>query len=186
MPQPILSPVPRYPDIIIALDLMSTTPPRFHWFIFVPNDPATNAASANSSYAGTKLHAVTNGLQGDDRRWSYDRSPLSLATSPAVAAAAVISRLPANKGVDDLDALLKQIPMATPGVDRDREPAWTCRVWIREAVRRMHAHGYVVCEDVDALEEEMWTYGRRAAAMIEEDTFSVATLHTAVNARGPT
>lgn len=142
--------------------------------------PVDQASGVNAAW-----HAYSSLCHDTHRRQSYDRSPLSLATSPAVAAAAVISRLPANKAVHDLDALLKQIPMATPDADRVREPAWTCRVWIREAVRRMHAHGYVICEDVDALEEEMWTYGRRAAAMIEDDTFSVVTLHTALNARGP-
>ena len=56
-------------------------------------------------------------------------------------------------------------------------------MWIREALRRMNAKGYVVCEDVDAMEEEMWGYGKRAAVMIEEDTFVVATLHAAMNCR---
>ena len=185
MPPPTIFPVPAHPDIIIALDLMSTSPPRFHWFIFVPHHRASAAGSQDQhTVSGTKLHAVTNGLQGDDRRWSYDRTTLSLATSPSVAAAAIIGRVPRDKTVDDLDQLLQQIPMATPDVDRDREPVWTCRVWIREAVRRMDAHGWIDCDNVDALEEEMWGYGKKAAAMIEDDVFTVATLHTAVSSRG--
>lgn len=74
--------------------------------------------------------------------------------------------------------------MAVPEADRAREPVFTCRVWVREAVRRMHAGGYVqLCPDVDALEEEMWRYGRAAARAIEEGTFEVAALVQAVTSR---
>ncbi|OJT05710.1 hypothetical protein TRAPUB_3465 [Trametes pubescens] len=177
-----LSPPPRYPDIVLALDLMSTTPPRFHWFFFIPDMPAAASSSAQR-HGGVKLHAITNGKQGDDRRWSYDRTPLALATSPAVAAAALLGRLPDGKSVDDLDALLRQIPMEVPEVDREREPTWSCRVWIREALRRMHVSGYIHCEDVDAMEAEMWRYGKEAAAKIEDDTFEVASLVEALHSR---
>ena len=170
-------PLPHFPEILIALDLMSTIPAKFHWFIYVPNPPQT------SSTSGTKLHAVTNGLQGDDKRWSYDRTALNLPISPAVAAAAVIGHMPEGRTVDDLDLLLQSIPMSTPDVDRDREPIWTCRVWVREALRRMHASGWLVCEDVDAMEEEMWGYGNEAAAAIEADIFTTATLHSAKHSR---
>ncbi|KAI0672991.1 hypothetical protein C8Q78DRAFT_969926 [Trametes maxima] len=176
-----LTPPPRHPDIVLALDLMSTTPPRFHWFFFVPDAPSASAGTA--TYAGVKLHAITNGLQGDDKRWSYDRTALTLATSPAVAAAAILGRLPPGKTVDDLDAFLREIPMEVPRIDQDREPVWSCRVWVREALRRMHARGYIVCEDVDALEAEMWEYGGAAARKIEEDELETASLVVAVNAR---
>ncbi|KAI0372888.1 hypothetical protein BV20DRAFT_840067 [Pilatotrama ljubarskyi] len=176
-----IAPLPRYPDIVLALDLMSTTPPRFHWFLFVPDAP--DASSGPSPHGGLKLHAITNGQQGEDKRWSYDRTPLSLATSPAVAAAATIGCLPPGKSVDDLDAILREIPMEVSEVDKEREPTWTCRVWIREALRRMHTSGYVVCEDVDAMEEEMWEYGREAAAKIEDDTFEIAALRVAHHSR---
>ncbi|KAI0724004.1 hypothetical protein C8T65DRAFT_564282 [Cerioporus squamosus] len=168
-----ITPLPQYPDILIALDLMSTTPAKFHWFIYVPDSPT----------AGTKLHAVTNGLQGDDKRWSYDRTPLDLPKSPAVAAAAVVGRLPEGRTIDDLDMLLQKISMSTPEVDKDREPAWTCRVWVREALRRMHTNAWIVCEDIDAMEEEMWRYGEEAAAAVEVDTFTVATLYSATHSR---
>ncbi|KAH9857112.1 hypothetical protein C2E23DRAFT_806591 [Lenzites betulinus] len=168
-----LAPLPRYPEIVLALDLMSTTPPRFHWFLFIPDPPSASTADV---HIGVKLHAITNGKQGVDRRWAYDRTSLALATSPAVAAASIIGRLPEGKHVDDLDMLLREIPMSVPEVDKDREPTWTCRVWIREALRRMHGNGYIVCEDVDAMEEEMWGYGKDAAAAVEDDTFRVASL----------
>ncbi|KAI0780701.1 hypothetical protein BD413DRAFT_462684 [Trametes elegans] len=179
--QATLKPPPDYPSIILALDLMSTTPPRFHWFLFFPDAPTTTSSSGTPS--GVKLHAITNGMQGEDKRWSHDRTPLALATSPAVAAAAVLGRLPGAKTVDDVDSILRQIPMAVPEVDRAREPTWTCRVWIREALRRLHAHGFLVCEDVDAMEEEIWGYGKDAAARIEQDSFDVAVLANAANCR---
>ncbi|KAI0647283.1 hypothetical protein C8Q79DRAFT_908681 [Trametes meyenii] len=179
-----LTPPPCHPDIVLSLDLMSTTPPRFHWFFFVPDAPSATAGS--TPYAGTKLHAITNGLQGDGKRWSYDRTALALATSPAVAAAAILGRLPPGKTVDDLDAFLCEIPMEVPQIDEGREPVWSCRVWVREALRRMHARGYVVCKDIDALEAEMWRYGGVAAKKIEEDAFETASLVVAVNARPAT
>ncbi|KAL1944667.1 hypothetical protein VTO73DRAFT_3097 [Trametes versicolor] len=153
--KPTLSPPPRSPDI----------------------------SQSTQNHGGIKLHAITNDKQGDDKRWSYDRTLLALATSPAVAAAAIIGRLPDGKSVDDLNALLRQIPMEVPQVDRERELTWTCRVWIREALRRMHVRGYIHCEDVDAMEEEMWRYGKEAAAKIEDDTFEVASLVVALHSR---
>ncbi|TFK86050.1 hypothetical protein K466DRAFT_587586 [Polyporus arcularius HHB13444] len=172
-----IAPLPQYPEILIALDLMSATPAKFHWFLYVPDSPQTGSA------AGTKLHAVTNGLQGDDKKWSYDRTEFDLSISPAVAAAAVIGRLPEGRTVDDLDMLLQKIPMSTPDMDKAREPAWTCRVWIREALRRMHANAWIVCEDVDAMEAEMWRHGKEAAAAIDADTFTMAMLHSAAHSR---
>ncbi|KAI0664619.1 hypothetical protein C8Q70DRAFT_1048839 [Cubamyces menziesii] len=174
-----LKPPPSHPDIVLALDLMSTTPPRFHWFLFIPDAPTTTPH--HNPYSGVKLHAITNGKQGEEKRWSYDRTPLSLAISPAVAAAAIIGRLPHGKTVDDLDVLLRDIPLEVPEVDKERESAFTCRVWIREALRRMHANGYIVRGDVNAIEEDMWGYGKAAAAQIEDDTFECAVLQDAVN-----
>ncbi|KAH9901581.1 hypothetical protein C8Q73DRAFT_786939 [Cubamyces lactineus] len=174
-----LRPVPSHPDILLALDLMSTTEPRFHWYLFIPDAPTTSPD--RNPHGGIKLHAITNGKQGEEKRWSYDRTPLSLATSPAVAAAAIIGRLPQGKTVDDLDALLQGIALEVPEVDREREPVFTCRVWIREALRRMHAGGYIARNDVDAMEEEMWGYGKAAAAQIEDDTFECAVLEDAMN-----
>ena len=100
-------------------------------------------------------------MQGDDKRWSYDRIGLSLATSPAVAIPAIIGHLPIGKTVGDLDQLLQRMPMAVPDVEGEREQTWSCRVRIREALRRIHAHRrYVVCDDVDAMDEEMWVKER--------------------------
>jgi hypothetical protein len=73
--------------------------------------------------------------------------------------------------------------MAVPAADAAREPAWTCRVWAREARRRMHAAGFVDCPDVDAMEDEMWGYGQEAARRVEERRWDGATLYVARNSR---
>lgn len=176
-----INPLPEYPELILALDLLDTTPPRFHWLIFIPDEGATR--NELPVRAGTKLHAITNGQQGAAQVWSYDHVPFNLATTPSVAVAAILGHLPAGKTATQLSHMLKEIPMAIPAVDSEREPRFTCRVWLREAVRRMHAAGYISCPDVDALEAEMWEYGKAAAEKIEGDTFVCAALRTAVNAR---
>lgn len=171
-----LSPPPQYPDIILALDLIDTTPPRFHWFFYV-----ANPADGQESPIGTKLHAI--GDPSTATGWSYDRISLDLLNSTAVATAAVVGKLRSNTTIDDLDRLLSPIPMEVPEVDRDREPRFTCRVWCREALRKMNDAKVLICEDVDYLEAEMWEYGGAAAKEIEDDVFEGAKLWKARNSK---
>ena len=185
-----IQPLPRYPDIVLALNVIDTDPPRFHWYIFVPN-----AADAHLDVqSGLKMHATTDYSPSDtERLWCFDATPTTLATDEGgLAAAATIGRLGLEqqqlegryRSQAALRDMLAQIPMAVvPEADRAREPTFTCRVWVREALRRMHKEGYVRCPDVDALEEEMWRYGRAAARAIEDDTFTVAALVDAVASR---
>lgn len=61
------------------------------------------------------------------------------------------------KGDNEYNAivtLLKAIPLTIPDVDTHVEPVFTCRVWFKEAVRRLHNDGYVDCPDVYAFEAE--------------------------------
>ena len=191
-------PLPRYPDIVLALNVIETAPPKFHWYLFVPN-----AEDAHLDVqSGLKMHATTDFSLGPtpaERTWCFDAKPTRLATDEGgLAAAAVIGQLPVTlagleeeegptrtgrRTLDALRDLLAQIPMAVPEADRAREPVFTCRVWVREAVRRMHEEGYVDCPDVDAMEEEMWRYGRAAASAIEDGTFRVAALVQSVASR---
>lgn len=172
---PRILPTPSYPQIILTLNLMSTTPPRFHWYIFVPH--AEEAGKAVQT--GHKLHAIDNAQNGAAKSWAFDATEVALATEMAVAAAAVIGEVRSESSLQELEDLLKTIPLAVPAVDAQREPAFTCRVWVREALRRMHKHGFIHCPDVDALESEMWEYGRAAAQAIEDDIFTTAVLHVA-------
>lgn len=173
-----LSPKPKYPDIILALDLMDTTPPRFHWFFYIAND---SNIDGQESPVGTKLHAI--GDPSTATGWSYDRTLLDLLNSTAVASAAIVGRLGSNTTIDHLDALLGVIALELPEVDKGREPRLTCRVWCREALRRMNDAGIIACEDVGAMEAEMWEYGGNAAKEIEDDVFEGAKLWTARNSR---
>ena len=182
-----IRPLPSYPDVLLALNVLDTNPPRFHWYLFVPNELPSTAGPHLDLQPGLKMHATTDySPSADERLWSFDATPITLATDEGgLAAAAIIGRLDPRQGRSKaaLRDMLAQIQMMVPEVDREREAAFTCRVWVREALRRMHAEGYVWCPDVNALEEEMWRYGREAAKAIEDDTFVIATLETAVASR---
>ncbi len=163
-----LAPIPVFPDIVIALRYMGDNPPRFHWMLFVQNQ---------NSLCGTKFHAIQ-----DASGWSYESLSYSLHTSVSIATAAVIGQVPFGT-LNDFDALLRRIPInEVPNVDKAREPKLTCRVWLREALRRLHNAGYIQC-NVDAMEMEMLEYGTKAAKAISEGTFEVATLFTAENSK---
>ncbi len=58
--------------------------------------------------------------------------------------------------VEMLEEYVKDIPMSLPEVDVGKEPRFTCRVWFKEAIRRLNrAELFVNCPDVDALEREL-------------------------------
>ncbi|OBZ72863.1 hypothetical protein A0H81_06847 [Grifola frondosa] len=167
-----IRPEPQYPDILVSLHLINTNPPRFHWALFVP-DPVVST--------GTKFHAVTDHSEPGSGIFTYDKSITVLPSDRGVATAAIIGSL-GSRSVNDLDTLLSSIPCNTvPSVDREREPRFTCRVWLREAVRRMHGAGFIRCADVDALEKEILFYGEKAAQEIDNDTFEYATLHQSLH-----
>ncbi|TBU23243.1 hypothetical protein BD311DRAFT_791751 [Dichomitus squalens] len=187
-----IDPLPHYPDIVLALNVIETSPPRFHWYFFVPD-----ARDAHLDVqAGLKMHATTDFSPSPaERTWCFDAERTTLATDEGgLAAAAVVGRLTGATAsqVDGegesgtqgaLRDLLARIPMSVPDADRAREPVFTCRVWAREALRRMHGAGYVRCPDVDAVEEEMWGYGRAAARAIEDETFAFASLVQSLSSR---
>ncbi|KAF8914607.1 hypothetical protein CPB85DRAFT_1375405 [Mucidula mucida] len=111
-----------------------------------------------NSLCGTKFHAIQ-----DASGWSYESLSYSLHTSVPFGT------------LNDFDALLRRIPI-------NERTQVTCRVWLREALRRLHNAGYIQC-NVDAMEMEMLEYGTKAAKAISEGTFEVATLFTAENSK---
>ncbi|KAH9846325.1 hypothetical protein C2E23DRAFT_744335 [Lenzites betulinus] len=173
-----LDPLPRYPEIILALNVLDPRPPLFHWVLYV----SVPGATRDRLSAGTRMHLVC-GLAPDGKTkvWSFTHSTYVLGTSMTVAAAAVIGRLPPGRTVRDLVGLLQEIPMAVPEVEAQREQRFTCRVWIREAVRRMHTRKYICCPDVYALEAEMLQYAEEFLKAVRERTPWLARLVTAVN-----
>lgn len=167
--KPVIDPLPVYPDILISLLYLGGDPPRFHWYLYVQNP---------DSSSGTKIHAT--GMNG---KWWYKQIEYSLQHDPAVAAVAIIGKLNTTiHTLDYLDAVLKEVPMLEVAhADVGREPKFTCRVWLREALRRMHDAGFIHCPDVDAMEAEMVRYGSTAAEENEGDRFKVAKLASASN-----
>nr|VWO96038.1 Ubiquitin ligase complex F-box protein GRR1, putative [Ganoderma boninense] len=172
-----IDPTPHYPHIVLALNLIDTNPPLFHWLLFVPK-PGQGDSKVQH---GIKVHAVQDYSSGQSAvTWAFEAAPFTLATSGSVTAAAVIGHLK-DKTEEQLVNVLATIPMVVPAVDIARENVFDCRVWIREALRRLHGAGFIHCPDVDALEAEMWGYGRPAAGAVEDETFKLAKLVTARN-----
>ncbi|KAF9479642.1 hypothetical protein BDN70DRAFT_878604 [Pholiota conissans] len=182
-------PLPQFPDILIALDLLDpdSNQPRFHWMFYV-HDPASNASASDTAAGfestaipreGTKFHAVNDYGRG---AWHFDCIKVNLIDSMSVAAAAVIGSI-TDRDVDRFRRVLAEIPMTVPDIDEEKEPKFSCRVWIREALRRLHREGYIECPDVGAMEDEMREYGRDAAKAVSDESFSIATLYTAVHSK---
>ena len=65
----------------------------------------------------------------------------------------------ADNSIKCIDALFKTIPMTIPLSDVGRESAFTCRVWVKQAVIVLAENGIVKCLDVDALEREIIEFG---------------------------
>ncbi|KZT22101.1 hypothetical protein NEOLEDRAFT_1072261 [Neolentinus lepideus HHB14362 ss-1] len=145
-----VAPIPQYPDIVMAHSLLGQFG-RYHWFLFV-------ADSASKSAEESKIHVIDIPLPDDPSdAWRFENQHVNLNSVPSsICAAAVIGRVPQGKTVSGLVQLLETIPLnEIPPVDAGKEPNFTCRVWIKEAVRRLHAAGFLVCSDVDELEHEM-------------------------------
>ncbi|KAK0242672.1 hypothetical protein EDD85DRAFT_918880 [Armillaria nabsnona] len=164
-----ITPQPTSTDILITLQLMITVPPRFHWAICV-GDP-----SDSTPCCGIKFHAITDGQQ-TETGWSYDRTGFRIDAVDSGVAAAL---------AEDLDNVLKNIPMVVPAIDGEREPRFSCRVWCREALRRLDIEGIITCTDIDAMEKEMREYGEAAADILEnrEEDWKGPLLATAHNSK---
>lgn len=173
----VIDPATVYPQITLDLSLLGNQ--RFHWFLsnFTPNTSASQACPV----PGMKLHATINPGQ-----WAFEaRGEYSLGQSDAVCVAAVIGELNPEKGftAEYLKSLLALIPMAVPVVEEETEPRITCRVWMKEVLRRIHDAHFIHCPDVYALEAEMIELGSAAELSIDEGTFSKAKLVKAKNSK---
>ena len=181
-----LDPTPHYPHIVLALNLLKGPGTRFHWLIFVP-DPGQGDDKAQT---GIKLHATELDPVSDGitlRIWQFEATAFTLATSASVVAAAIIGNLTEDRTVQQLVDLLHKIPTITvPDADIEREPEFTCRVWVREALRRMHIARLIHCRNVDAMEAELLGHGLLAADAVKNGTFKMAELVPAVHSRTPT
>lgn len=154
-----LSPLAAFPQIVIAIELVSDKP-AYHWYFFVPTQ--------GSIHEGTKIHATQLDPYHPES-WTFEVIPgYSLNTTRFVAAACVIGLMPDGKSTEDLIDIVSAIPIGVvPEVDVGREPNFTCRVWIKEAVRRLHSARFVECPDVESLEREVYGFGREALDEVE-------------------
>ncbi|KAI0643872.1 hypothetical protein C8Q79DRAFT_872717, partial [Trametes meyenii] len=144
-----------WPLIVVGLNILNPTIGQYHWYIYVA-DPPTAPGQAPIE-TGTMFHAVSladpqHGIpQGT---WRYERRDgWSIAQTKRIAVALAIGQM-GNHTITDLHSLLSAIPMTVPQADFTTELAFTCRVWIREAVRTLHARGWINCPDVNPLEAE--------------------------------
>ncbi|EPQ61094.1 hypothetical protein GLOTRDRAFT_124824 [Gloeophyllum trabeum ATCC 11539] len=174
-----ISPLPQYPHIVLALSLLGE-PDRYHWFLFVPD-------AASNSGQGTKIHVTDLPLATDPSdAWRFVAEPNNINASPSsVCAAAIVGRVPEGKSVVDIVQIAQAVPLnEVPSADVGKEPKFTCRVWIKEVIKHLHASHFLRCPDVDALEQEMRGYASVAVASIENDTFDKACLVAATTCGG--
>lgn len=176
-----IQPLPRVPEIILALDFNDRRIPNFHWFLFIPDHDISGKTAVQS---GHKIHAKIDQSVRDTRRWVFESTPFNLATSTSsLATAAVIGHFEYGKTFRDLERLLARVPLSVPYADVGREKEFTCRVWIRQALRVMHAAGLIYCPRVNALEDEMKRYGKAAQKALLKREFKFARLIHAENSR---
>ena len=57
--------------------------------------------------------------------------------------------------------------MSSPVGTGDEHVKFSCRIWMREAVRVLNKQGVIVCEDVDALEKECEAYAEKNRGTVE-------------------
>ncbi|KAJ3902118.1 hypothetical protein F5879DRAFT_904767 [Lentinula edodes] len=158
-----LKPIVMFPQIVLGLNIVRPFPdPAFHWFLFVANPRSIQGE-------GTKLH-VTDSKNGV---WEFEvvTNFTINSSSEAITTALIIGEIPEGKLKDVtglFDICEHQIKLnEVPAADKGKEPKFTCRVWMKEAVRCLNAAGYLRCTDVDELEKE--AIARGCAALEEID-----------------
>ncbi|KAF9560138.1 hypothetical protein CPC08DRAFT_762926 [Agrocybe pediades] len=139
-----LEPV-TFPKDIIALGLTiryptDGSPGTYHWLIWVSED----------GVSGTCAHATN-----DTGAFTFEKKCENIGTSRNNLSALIqIGSLRGTHSVDDVVEILEKVPMKSPAGSEDEHVRFTCRIWIREAVRVLNSAGIIACGDVNALEEE--------------------------------
>ena len=184
-----LHPPPSFPQIILALAFQDTDPPTFHWMLFFPSPKQENDGANiadESKYHGHKVHVTV--VQAPDAqpgeiawKWVYECVPFTLVTSRSLAAAVIIGFIPSGSSFEDLEPHLAEIPLSVPPADAYHEPIFTCRVWIRQALRVLHAKRILWCYNIDLMEDEMREYGEAAHERLKSNNFGGVKLVLADN-----
>lgn len=159
----------RYPNIYLTIHIRpGSFPPRYHWGIFIPHPPSNSIGIER----GVNFHMVDH-VRAPYWRFEADFN-YNLNDSAYVAAAIVIGQL-RRSSIEQIHQLLYQIPIdVVPIEDIDSENTFSCRVWIREAIRVLHRAGIIRCDSVDDLEWEMRGYGERARYFSDHGYFQGA------------
>ncbi|EAU86218.1 hypothetical protein CC1G_03429 [Coprinopsis cinerea okayama7 len=115
----------------------------FHWSLYV--------VEADGK-PGWQVHATNK----DTDVWRFAQDSWDGPSSEGAIAFLKIGEIMEGLDVSCLLEYVQNIPMAVPPSQEDKEPAFTCRVWFKEAVRILNDSGlFVECMDVDALEYEL-------------------------------
>ncbi|TFY62519.1 hypothetical protein EVJ58_g3825 [Rhodofomes roseus] len=102
-------------------------------------------AACQDTEKGIIFHA-SRPNENEIDKWQFYTSEWNPFTSQSCLTLALIGRVvdfePENPShsVDAMRECLQAIPMTIPPQDVGREPMFTCRVWFREALRRLTAH----------------------------------------------
>ncbi|KAI0717541.1 hypothetical protein C8T65DRAFT_737873 [Cerioporus squamosus] len=134
-------PGPKLPTSRIYACLFARRNRTFHWVLAIPH---------NNGETMYKFHATE-----DHNGWHYECANHMIVSSITICAAVQISTLPPGVTAGTIDGYLKDIPMATPAEDAPQP--WTCRIWLKAAVRKLHEKKIVNCPDVNKLEYELKT-----------------------------
>ncbi|KAJ3908091.1 hypothetical protein F5879DRAFT_939117 [Lentinula edodes] len=126
----------------ILAGMFANSSGNFHWAVFIVND----------QYNAFKLHAKQYGSY-----WRFENPPPmhNLLRSASLSAMVKIGQI-ANVDSTTLSHivdLMSQIRMSVPSHEYIMLPgaAFDCRVWFREAVRKLHDNGYINCPNVWSL-----------------------------------
>ncbi|KAJ3770248.1 hypothetical protein FB446DRAFT_175449 [Lentinula raphanica] len=140
------------PGEILACMFTNSTG-TFHWAVFVVVD----------HIRAHKFHAK----QFATNHWAFeDPPPLhNLLESSSLSAMVKIGTIPLQNFDDSYNrmvALLREIPMTVPAheIMIIHTNVFHCRVWFREAIRKLHDNGYIYCPNVWALYEECMGHAR--------------------------
>ncbi|KNZ54601.1 hypothetical protein VP01_2903g3 [Puccinia sorghi] len=164
-----------YPNIYATIHLRpGFRPIRFHWTIFIPHPPS---GTQRSSSSGVKFHVID---MSRDPFWAYEVDwNFNLQDCLSVGAAVVIGRLRRPWGAREIHELLstRVPPNVIPQCDRGRETRFSCRVWVKEAIRMLDYCGVLQCDDVDELEYEINALGERVVMFAEHGVFRGAEVY---------
>ncbi|KIY45572.1 hypothetical protein FISHEDRAFT_49049 [Fistulina hepatica ATCC 64428] len=136
---------PLLPVGHICVGLFSRGDGKFHWSILLPfSTTHTYVYHATNLYGGGWIHEL------------QVRNVHDWLTTCAVIRLSGPTGLTSPETLNDL-LNIKYISMDTPTTDPP-EP-FTCRVWVRKAIRVLHGSGYINCPNAIALEDELRAFG---------------------------